>query len=100
MGKWLIAIGIVVMVWILVPVYWKRVRWGYLAGMIVIASGFFGGGIASVLLHRLHFTWSVYNLSVIIMYVVVLIHVYTSYHCIEHLPGLKNQPIKDMRALK
>lgn len=83
----------VVMVWTLVPVYWKRVRWGYLAGMIVVASGFFGGGVASVLLHRLHVTWSVYNSSVIVIYVVVLIHVYTSYHCYENLSSSRKKTI-------
>lgn len=85
---------LVIMLWVLMPVYWKKIQWGYLAGMIVVASGFFGGGIASVLLHRIYFAWSFYNLSVIMVYVVVVIHVYASYRCCENLlPGSKKKTI-------
>jgi CubicO group peptidase (beta-lactamase class C family) len=81
---------ITITIWVLVPAYIKQVQWGYLAGMIVVTSGFFGGGIASVLLHYIHFSWSVYNCSVIVIYVIVLINVYTSYTCYENAPGSRN----------
>ena len=73
----------VVSVWILVPVYWLRVQWGYSAGMIVVASCFCGGLVASLVHHYYHFSWSVYNFFVIIVCICVLIHLYTSYKCYE-----------------
>ncbi|KYK28417.1 MAG: hypothetical protein AYK19_05620 [Theionarchaea archaeon DG-70-1] len=82
---------IVVMVWILVPLYWLRVPWGYIAGMIVNASGFLGAVGASALLHRLHFTWSLYTVSVVILYTGILVHLYTSYKSYENLPPVQRK---------
>ena len=84
-------VTLVVMLWVFVPVYWKKIQWGYLAGMIVVASGFFGGGIASVLLHRIYFVWSFYNVSVIMVYGVVVLHVYASYYCYDGSPAPKRK---------
>lgn len=80
-----------VIFWVLVPLYWFRVRWGYIAGMIVIAVGFVGGGIASVLSHVVHFSWSVYNVVVVMMYIIALTCLYLSNQCYEKLP---NTPAK------
>jgi len=62
---------------ILIPLYWKRVRWAYIGGILIILVMFIGA-VKGVLNHSIVFSWSLYNLVVILVYVVALIGIYFS----------------------
>ena len=67
------------------PLYWNRVRWGYVAGIVLIFGAFVGAGVAAWE-RVLFFSWSAYNLSVIIVYIIALMGLFFSYKSFKELP--------------
>jgi CubicO group peptidase (beta-lactamase class C family) len=76
---------------VLAPLYWKRVRWGYLAGIVIIFGSFVGAGFAAWE-GVLFFSWSAYNLSVIIVYMIALMGLFFSYKSFRELPSKRKRP--------
>jgi len=70
----------------LAPLYWKRVRWGYVAGILLILALFLGAGVAAWS-RILFFSWSIYNVSVVIVYVAALFGMFFSYRSFRELPS-------------
>jgi CubicO group peptidase (beta-lactamase class C family) len=75
-----------VMFWALAPLYLKRVRWGYIAGVVVLLSlfvvlayGLWGRGY--------YFSPSFYNLSVIFVYLIAVTAIYFSVRSFRELPS-------------
>ena len=75
---------------VLVPLYWRRVRWGYVAGIALIFGSFLGAGYAAWE-GVLFFSWSAYNLSVIIVYVIALAGLFFSYKSFRELPSARGK---------
>ena len=76
--------------WILVPLYWKRVRWSYVAGIGLIFGGLGGGiGVAmglAIAPHRtLQFSISLYDMITLIIYVTGILGVYFSFRAFLEL---------------
>jgi len=70
----------------LAPLYWKRVRWSYVAGILLILASFLGAGVAAWS-RILFFSWSIYNVSVIIVYVAALLGMFFSYRSFREFPS-------------
>jgi hypothetical protein len=75
---------------VLVPLYWKRVRWSYVAGIVLIFGLFVGAGYAAWE-GVLFFSWSAYNLSVIIVYIIALMGLFFSYKSFRELPSMRRK---------
>jgi CubicO group peptidase (beta-lactamase class C family) len=74
----LMFLGVLVpMFWVLLPLYWKRYRWAYIGGIVVIL-GMFAGAVKAALDPGLFFSVSLYNLSVILIYIIALAAIYVS----------------------
>ena len=74
------------MFWALAPLYLKRVRWGYLAGVVVMSGQFMG--LAYGLWRRVYyFSPSFYNLSVVFVYLVAVAAIYFSVRSFRELPS-------------
>jgi hypothetical protein len=62
---------------ILLPLYWKRVRWAYIGGILMVVAMY--AGAAKVALDQdLVFSWSLYNMVTILIYAIALACVYFS----------------------
>lgn len=62
---------VAIMSWLLLPLYWRRVRWSYVGGILVTVLLLIGA--AMVIPHRvIYFSLSVYNLSVPLAYAAAL----------------------------
>jgi CubicO group peptidase (beta-lactamase class C family) len=71
-------LGILVPVfWLLLPLYWKRYRWAYVGGILVIL-GMLLGAVQAALDPGLFFSLTLYNLLVVLVYVVALAGIYLS----------------------
>jgi len=71
--------------WILVPLYWMRVWWSYIAGIGLIIGGL-GGGTAIAAWSRIfRFSGSLYNFSIIIIYIIGFAGIYCSYKALTEL---------------
>jgi CubicO group peptidase (beta-lactamase class C family) len=75
---------------VLAPLYWKRVRWGYVAGIVLVIGSFVGAGYAAWE-GVLFFSWSAYNLSVIIVYIIALTGLFFSYKSFRELPSTRGK---------
>jgi CubicO group peptidase (beta-lactamase class C family) len=64
---------------ILAPLYLKRVRWSYIAGILLILGLFMGAGVAAWS-RILFFSWSIYNISVILVYIAALVGMFFSFN--------------------
>ncbi len=65
--------------WILVPLYWMRVWWSYIAGIGLIIGGLGGGATIAAWYRVFRFSGSFYNFSIIIIYIIGLVGIYFSY---------------------
>lgn len=71
-------LGILVPVlWLLLPLYWMRSRWAYIGGILVIL-GMLLGAVQAALDPGLFFSLNLYNLLVVLVYVVALAGMYLS----------------------
>jgi CubicO group peptidase (beta-lactamase class C family) len=78
--------------WILGPLYFKRVQWGYIAGIVVILGQFMG--FVYGLWQRVYiFSFSIYNLSVLVIYLTALATLYFSFRSLGELPKLSIKKI-------
>jgi len=74
------------MFWALTPLYLKRVRWGYIAGVIVLSSQFMN--LALGLWERTYyFSPSFYNLSVVLVFLIATATIYFSVRSFGELPS-------------
>ncbi len=69
---------------VLAPLYWKRVRWSYVAGILLILALFLGAGFTAWS-RILFFSWSIYNVSVLIVYIAALGGIFFSYRSFREL---------------
>jgi len=79
---------VIIMFCILGPLYWKRFRWCYIAGIGLIITGFFGGAVLAAWNRILFFSVSVYNLSIILFYIIAIAGIYFSYRSYKELPHI------------
>ena len=79
---------IIIMFCVLGPLYWKRFRWSYIAGIGLIIIGFFGGAALAAWNRILFFSVSVYSLSIILFYITAMAGIYFSYRSYKELPHL------------
>ncbi|MDH5440257.1 MAG: beta-lactamase family protein [Candidatus Bathyarchaeota archaeon] len=79
---------IIIMFCVLGPLYWKRFRWSYVAGIGLIIIGFFGGAGLAAWSRILFFSVSVYNLSIILFYIIAIAGIYFSYRSYKELPHI------------
>lgn len=68
----------------LAPLYWKRVRWSYVAGILLMLALFMGAGVAAWS-RILFYSFSIYNVSVIIVYVAAFVGIFFSYRSFREL---------------
>jgi CubicO group peptidase (beta-lactamase class C family) len=74
----LIFLGVLVpMFCILLPLYWMRFRWAYIGGILVIL-GMLLGAVKAALDPGLFFSLTLYNLLVVLVYMVALTGIYLS----------------------
>lgn len=73
---------------ILAPLYLKRVRWSYIAGILLILALFMGAGVAAWS-RILFFSWSIYNVSVIIVYIAALVGMFFNYRSFRELQSTR-----------
>lgn len=79
---------VVIMLCVLGLLYWKRFRWSYVYGIGLLIFGFFGGLLLAAWNHILYFSVSVYNLSIILFYILAVVCIYFSYRSYQELPHL------------
>jgi CubicO group peptidase (beta-lactamase class C family) len=72
---------------ILLPLYWRRVRWAYPGGVLVVLALFVGAG-KGALDQSLIFSWSLYNVGVILAYAVALGCAYLSIRAYREPPSV------------
>jgi hypothetical protein len=75
---------------VMVPLYWKRVRWGYVLGIVLIFGLFLGAGVAAWE-GVLFFSWSAYNLYVILIYITASIGLFFSYKSFRELSSTRRK---------
>lgn len=81
-------LGILVpMFWVLLPLYWRRFRWGYVGGILIILV-MLVGAVKAALDPGLFFSASVYNISVIVVYIVALAGIYSSVRAYTERPPI------------
>jgi CubicO group peptidase (beta-lactamase class C family) len=74
----LVFLGVLVpMFWVLLPLFGKRYRWAYIAGILVILAMLLGA-VKAALDPGLFFSLSEYNVSVILAYIAALVGIYFS----------------------
>ena len=78
----------IIMFSVLGPLYLKRLRCSYVAGIGLIIFGFFGGLVLAAWSRILYFSVSVYNLSIILFYIIALAGMYFSYRSYKELPHI------------
>ncbi|MDH5375535.1 MAG: beta-lactamase family protein [Candidatus Bathyarchaeota archaeon] len=83
----------VIMLCVLGLFYWKRFRWSYVYGIGLIIFGFFGGLLLAAWNRIFYFSVSVYNLSIILFYIIAVVCTYFSYRSYQELTRL---PTKKM----
>ena len=71
--------------WILVPLYAKRIKWGYIVGIIVIITALVGLLAMPGTPPWYAFTAPVYNFSFVVFYLVMLAGIYFSYKSYKEL---------------
>jgi CubicO group peptidase (beta-lactamase class C family) len=71
---------------VLLPLYGKRVRWAYVGGILVVVA-MLVGAVKAGLDHSYFFSWSLYNLLVILAYVVALACAYFSVRSFREIPS-------------
>ena len=71
--------------WILVPLYWMRVWWSYIAGIGLIIGGLGGGTAIAAWSRVFRFSGSFYNFSIIIIYIISFAGIYFSYKAFTEL---------------
>jgi len=71
--------------WILVPFYWKRVRWSYIIHIGLVIGGLGGGMSISLLDRTLHFSISLYNIITLIVYITAILSVFLSIRAFQEL---------------
>ncbi len=79
---------VVTMLWVLVFLYGKRVRWSYVYGVGLLLVGFFGGLFLAMWSHLFYFSVSLYNLSIISLYSLAAVCLYFSYRSYRERPRL------------
>lgn len=72
----------------LIPIYWLRTRGGYLAGILVYV-GMLVTGVNAIVEKNYFFSFSLYNLSVILIYLVAIAGVYLNFKAYKQLPREK-----------
>jgi CubicO group peptidase (beta-lactamase class C family) len=77
---------VVIMLCVLGLLYWKRFRWSYVYGIGLLIFGFFGGLLLAAWNHIFYFSVSLYNLSIIIFYILAVVCIYFSYRSYKELP--------------
>jgi len=73
--------------WLLVPLYLKKVRWSYIAGIVVILSQFLGF-VYGLWQRVYYFSLSIYNLSIVFIYLIALATIYFSVKSLREFPKL------------
>jgi CubicO group peptidase (beta-lactamase class C family) len=71
---------------ILVPLYAKRVRWAYVGGILMVLV-MLAGAVKAFLDQSYYFSWSFYNLLVILAYLVALACAYFSVRSYREMPA-------------
>ena len=84
---------VITMFCVLGPLYLKRVRWSYVAGIGLIIFGFFGELVLAAWNRILYFSVSVYNLSIILFNIIALAGIYFSYRSYRELPRIPKKKI-------
>jgi hypothetical protein len=78
---------LVPMLWLLVPLYWKRLRWVYIGGILVIL-GMLLGAVKAALDPGLFLSLTTYNLVVALVYAVALAGIYLSVRAYLERPSI------------
>ena len=74
-----------ILFWVHVPLFWKRVSWSYLTNIGLIVGGF-GGGLGIAMLNRtLHISFSLYNVTSLIIYMISFLGVIFSIRAFREL---------------
>ena len=73
-----ILIGFLLLSIVLIPLYLRKIKWGYLAG-IFLNLIIIGAGVRTVFERSYFFSLSIYNISVVIIYVVSFIGLVLNY---------------------
>jgi CubicO group peptidase (beta-lactamase class C family) len=83
---------VAIMSWLLLPLYWRRVRWSYVGGILVTVLLLVGAAI--IIPYRvIHFSPSVYNLSVPLAYAAALACAYFSVRSFRQRPSSSRRGI-------
>lgn len=78
--------------WLLVPLYWARDKWSYVAGIFVTLFGLFGGAV----LPGVEFPWQeftgvlVYDVTLIISFLIGLAGIYFSYKAFREVVKVRS----------
>ncbi|MGD8968905.1 MAG: hypothetical protein PVI07_15475, partial [Anaerolineae bacterium] len=72
---------------LLLPLYLRRVRWAYIGGILMVLA-LFVGAAKGALDQSLRFSWSLYNVTVILAYAVALGSAYFSARSYGELPSV------------
>ncbi len=72
----------------LIPIYWLRIRGGYLVGILVYVV-MLVAGVNAIAEKNYFFSFSLYNLSVILIYLVAIVGVYLNFKAYQQLPREK-----------
>ncbi|MFC2159596.1 serine hydrolase domain-containing protein [Actinomycetota bacterium] len=83
----LFLIAIVPIYLVLIPLYWFRIRWSYISGILVLL-GLFAGLIKSVIDKTFFFSVSVYNFITIVVLIIALLCIYFSIRSFLELPSV------------
>ena len=87
----LIYLGtLTVMFLILLPLYWKHIRWAYIGGVLVVIAMFVGIGIEN-LYRDFVLSWSLFNVGTVLAYVVALACAYFSIRSYRELAPVETK---------
>ncbi|MDJ0753612.1 MAG: serine hydrolase domain-containing protein [Ardenticatenaceae bacterium] len=70
---------------LLLPLYWRRIRWAYIGGIFIVAALLIGL-IKAAADQTLVLSWSAYNLTTVLMYAIALGYGYSSIQAYRELP--------------